>query len=90
VFINAALFEGLPLSVLEAADKGLYLVLSDIPQHRLLRMPECSYVDPYALNLTEALPVRENMGQANREHVRHEYSIHKMLKAYKEVYGSLV
>lgn len=90
VFVNASFSEGLPVSVLEAAAEGLYLVLSDIPQHRLLKMPECRYVDPYALDLKGALPSCENVGSANREYVKQEFSIQRTVEAYYNIYKRLL
>jgi len=89
VFINPSFSEGLPISVLEAAAEGLYLVLSDIPQHRLLKMPECSYIKPYALDLRGIKPSK-NMALVNRKYVEREYSMTRMLGAYSTIYRSLV
>jgi glycosyltransferase involved in cell wall biosynthesis len=85
-FVNPSLSEGLPVSVLEAASCGLYLVLSDIPQHRQLRMPQCSYVSPYELRLPE-LAFR-GRGDENRRHVLECFSIGRMIRAYIGVYRS--
>ena len=90
VFINPSFSEGLPVSVLEAAAEGLYLILSDIPQHRLLKMPECTYVDPYAIDLTRVLSIRNSEGQRNREHVKCEFDVRKMVQAYSDIYRSLM
>jgi len=90
VLVNSSFSEGLPTSVLEAAAEGLYLVLSDIPQHRFLRMPECTYVNPYAIDLTRVLSIRNSEGQRNREHVKREFDIKKTLQAYLKIYRGLL
>lgn len=90
VFINPSFSEGLPVSVLEAAAEGLYLILSDISQHRLLKMPECTYIDPYAIDLTRVLSIRNSEGQRNREHVKCEFDVRKMVQAYSDIYRSLI
>jgi glycosyltransferase involved in cell wall biosynthesis len=90
VFVNPSFSEGLPLSVLEAAAEGLYLFLSDIPQHRLLGFPACTYVDPYVLDLTPALSIRNSEGQRNREHVKCEFDVRKMIEAYSAIYRRLI
>jgi len=89
VFINASFSEGLPTSVLEATAKGLYLVLSDIPQHRLLRMPDCMYVSPHQIDLTGIPRDHERLGLANREYVEQEFSASKMIEGYFKLYKDL-
>jgi len=53
-------------------------------------MPECSYVDPYALDVTGVLPKLNNPGIANREYAQQEFSVHEMVEAYYNIYKSLL
>ena len=89
VFINVSYSEGLPVSVLEAAGAELFLVLSDIPQHRHLGMPCCVYLDPDRLNLRHALGMVSN-GRRNAEHVCCEFGLDRMVQSYEAVYREAV
>ena len=88
-FVNPSFSEGLPVSVLEAAAEGLYLVLSDIPQHRLLDFPACAYVDPHAMNLG-ALPGTLPNGAENRKRIEEAFGADKMVSSYLAVYQEMV
>lgn len=88
VLVNPSFSEGLPVSVLEGASQGLYLVLSDIPQHRLLGFPDCAYVDPRRLDLAD-IPKRPEGGEANRCHARETYSLEGMRRGYLNVYRAV-
>lgn len=89
IFVNLSYSEGLPISVLEAAAEGLYLVLSDIPQHRLLNLPACAFVSPdrpiFAGLFTDA-----RRGIMNREHVRKAFSLDKMVREYVMLYEEIL
>lgn len=88
VLVNPSFSEGLPVSVLEGAAQGLFLVLSDIPQHRLLDFPDCTYVDPRHLELA-GIPERPEGGEANRRHARAAYSLESMRRGYLDVYRTV-
>ena len=87
-FVNPSFSEGLPVSVLEGAAESLYLVLSDIPQHRLLGFPACTYVDPYNLKFSKDV-LNGKLGHANREHVQKFFDVENMLEAYRNIYRGL-
>jgi len=85
-FLNVSITEGLPLSVLEAASCGMYLILSKIPYHSTLNFPAVTYVDvkkpeiPYPDQITN--------GTENRQYVIDHFSIEKMGKEYRKIYHS--
>ncbi len=86
-FIYPSISEGLPLSVLEAATCGLKLILSNIPQHKILNFPAVHYINPESFNLS--LINFDKDGILNQKHVNDNFSIDRMIKGYKEIYNSL-
>jgi glycosyltransferase involved in cell wall biosynthesis len=91
--INMSFSEGLPTSVLEAAAQGLFLILSDIAAHRLLRFRGSAYIDPHAVTLSN-IPfdprVLKEGGAANYEHVKDCFSISRNIEAYDQLYRRCV
>jgi len=90
IFMNASLAEGMPVSVLEAAAEGLHLVLSDIPQHRTLQMPGCTYVDARKIDLRRLPTNGQAGGEQNRAHVAGNFSISNTVKAYRDIYRKIM
>jgi glycosyltransferase involved in cell wall biosynthesis len=89
VFVNLSYSEGLPVSVLEAAAEGLYLVLSDIPQHRLLNLPACAFVSPDHPTFTGVL-TNTQRGIMNRDYVRQAFSLEGMIREYLMLYEEIL
>lgn len=87
-FLYITIMEGLPLSVLEAASCGVYLILSDIPYHTYLSMPAVSYVN--LKNLFIPYPVEIGSGEENRRHIISTFSNQEMGKNYKYIYDNIV
>jgi glycosyltransferase involved in cell wall biosynthesis len=87
-FVSLSFSEGMPVSVLEAASVGLRLILSDIPQHRLLRFPSCTYVSPHNPELDESM-VFQGSGELNRTHAQDHFSVERMADQYLSLYREL-
>jgi glycosyltransferase involved in cell wall biosynthesis len=96
VFASAALYEPFGLSVLEAAQAGCALVLSDIPTHRELWDGAAMFVAArddraFALAIDELLHDREKrrrLGDAARAHAR-KYTPARTARAMAQIYVRL-
>jgi glycosyltransferase involved in cell wall biosynthesis len=97
VFASAALYEPFGLSVLEAAQAGCALVLSDIPTHRELWEGAAVFVEPlddfgFASEIAALLGdsfERERLGRQAWEHAR-RYSPERMALGMAEIYAQLI
>jgi glycosyltransferase involved in cell wall biosynthesis len=97
VFASAALYEPFGLSVLEAAQAGCALVLSDIPTHRELWGGAALFVDPRSAagfadgigSLLDNREERRRLGERARSHAR-QYSVGRMARGMTEVYARAV
>lgn len=87
-FIYPSVSEGMPMSVLEAASCGLQLILSDIPQHKVLNFPSVIYLNTKSFNLDKL--INNVDGQENRKHVEANFTIERMVNEYIEIYKSLL
>jgi glycosyltransferase involved in cell wall biosynthesis len=93
VFASAAVYEPFGLSVLEAAQAGCALVLSDISTHRELWDGAAIFIEPRdelgfaaATNdLLEKREERERLGEAARERAR-QYSSPRMAREMAGIY----
>jgi glycosyltransferase involved in cell wall biosynthesis len=97
VFASAALYEPFGLSVLEAAQAGCGLVLSDIPTHRELWDGVAIFADPRddrgfasAINqLLEDRPKRLQLGDRAQTHAR-RYTPERMAHAMADIYARVL
>jgi glycosyltransferase involved in cell wall biosynthesis len=96
IFASAALYEPFGLSVLEAAQSGCALVLSDIPTHREMWGGAAAFVDPRdGAGFAEAIgqllrdrAKRERLGNRAATRARH-YSPERMARSMAQIYVSL-
>jgi glycosyltransferase involved in cell wall biosynthesis len=96
IFASAALYEPFGLSVLEAAQAGCALVLSDIPTHRELWDGAAKFVDPhddrgFAAAFEELLgdwSERRRLGEAAARAAR-RYSPTRMAQAMSDIYARI-
>lgn len=94
VYASAALYEPFGLSVLEAAQAGCALVLSDIPTHRELWDGVALFVDAHddagfaeaIADLIDDNSKRQHLGETAREHAR-RYSPEQMAAAMAQIYA---
>lgn len=97
VFASAALYEPFGLSVLEAAQAGCALVLSDIPTHRELWDGAALFIEPRddegfasAINLLlDSRGERERLGEAARQCAR-RYSPPRMGREMAGIYSRVL
>jgi len=97
IFVSTALYEPFGLAVLEAAQAGCPLILSEIPTFRELWEGAAEFVDPHdAENLAMSINRlaadagrRERLGQAALERSR-QYSVAAMSQSVSELHGSVL
>jgi glycosyltransferase involved in cell wall biosynthesis len=96
LYVAASSKEGLPLAPLEAMASGLAVVATKVPGHQdvvddgttgLLVPPEDHAALAVAIeSLLDDPERRRRMGQAGRERVRREFTVHSMVAKTAEVY----
>lgn len=97
LFINTALWEGMPIAVLEAMSCSLPVVLSDIPPHQEIQNHTknkliCKNDEEYREKILETTADRTKRikyGKENRKIVEDYYSLKNMHKRYNEIYQAL-
>lgn len=97
IFILPSLFEGLPVSLVEAMAAGLPIVTTDVDGNcEAIGENEAGLavesMDPPALarsliKLIEDPDLRERMGQAGRKRARALFSVRSMVKQYEKLYS---
>jgi len=97
IFVSPAVYEPFGLTVLEAAQAGCALVLSDIPTFRELWDGAALFVDardPASIgavlaHLTRNAPLRQDLQRRARAHAR-RFSAQAMTDRYRAAYGALL
>jgi glycosyltransferase involved in cell wall biosynthesis len=100
-FVLSSLWEGLPMTVLEASACGVPVVATDVPGTREAVLDgETGYLappsDPDALAAamlkTMLLPVNEriNLGERGREWARERFALESVLDRWESLYGELM
>ncbi len=95
VFIMTSLWEGMPLSLIEAQAAGLPAVVPDVVGCRdIVRHGETGFVcksdDEFALRLRELIAnseLRQTMGRAASKMARERFSVERMHREMVKVYG---
>ncbi len=85
-FLYITIMEGLPLALLEAASCGMFLIVSKIPHHTYLKLPNVKYVDVHDPQIP--YPFELGSGKDNREYVLANFSNQKMGREYLAIYNS--
>lgn len=86
-FIYPSVSEGLPLSVLEAAACNLKLILSEIPQHKILNFPDVEYINTKSFCIDKGWFEFNEI--KNKTHVEENFSVDIMLKGYNDIYKKI-
>ena len=98
IFINPALWEGMPIGVLEAMTCSLPVILSDIPPHQEIENHSlekfiCStdkeYIEQIVKYTSSSDDELQTVGANNRKVVEAFYSLSNMHEKYDEVYNIL-
>lgn len=93
-YLSTSLSEGLPMSVIEAQACGLYCILSDIPQHKLIELKNNSLTNLYKQNDIADLQICINKTQALKENIisdfNSEFDAKNMSKKYEELYDNII
>jgi glycosyltransferase involved in cell wall biosynthesis len=99
IFINPALWEGMPIGVLEAMTCSLPVLLSDIPPHKELVTNSvenfiCETDEKFIQKIVDYANLNtedlEKIGASNRQLVDDYYSLNAMHKKYDAVYCASV
>lgn len=98
IYIQASLWEGMPVALLEAMQQGLPVVVSDVAGNRDVVVHEqCGLIAPvadeaqFALQLERLLAdegLRRTLGQAARQRVLEQFSLQRMAQDMYRVYAA--
>jgi glycosyltransferase involved in cell wall biosynthesis len=97
IYLSTSLWEGLPLSVLQAMVVGMPLVLFDsIGNRDLVQENENGYIYNgldagvnYLNDLVNDVRLREQMARASQISVREKFSLKEMKKGYEKIYKEI-
>lgn len=98
IFISASSVEGMPISALEAAASGCYLLLSDIPPHREIakEIGHCSMFnseddlkEQVELLLAKPDCFFKSVSRENKRVFQESFSVENMLMNYQQIYAEI-
>ena len=100
IFLSTSLYEGLPISILEAMSVGLPIVASNVVGNRdtiqngksgfLYKLENIEMAVSYLKKLSKSKILRQKLGNSAFNRQRNFFSINSMVKQYIQIYKDLI